>query len=435
MITLGIISILIAVAIFVVKSTTEFKIGNKVIFSIAGLGSVLILLNFLVFFAERGYSYVLVYPNGEMKAVQTTGLTPRWFAKIDIWQNYIDVKAVDSATFANRFDDKQLSDLEGIMLPVNIRFIDQVTAIGYVSCRFELPNNSEKFLALAVKYRTMRNLVDNTIIPTIKEQLANTGYMYAAQNYISGESQGFRQSFEEQLKTGTFAVEKIEYKDTVFQDIQDKASRKIKEIQTRYEVKKVIINGKPKIIEHELSSNGIIVSQVIVDNIDLESAFKKRLESQRDESAKRQLEQQKVETAKAAQSRIIAEGERDKAKERVVQETEQVKALIAIETKLKQESTNKDLAMIALETEKLLAQKVKVTADAESYKNQKLASVGLTPLDKANIDKEKAIGIAEALAKTNYPEIMIIGGTSGGDISALESLISTAMAKQLLDKK
>lgn len=433
MIIFGVIVILIAVAILIIGKFTELKIGNKIVFGIAGLGAFLILLNYLVFFAERGYSYVLVYPNGEMKAVQTTGLTARWFAKIDSWQNYIDVKAVDSTTYRTRFDDNSLVDLEGVMLPVNVRFIDQVTATGYVSCRFELPNDSEKFLALAVKYRTMRNLVDNTIIPTIREQLANTGYMYAAQNYISGESQGFRQSFEEQLKVGTFAVQKIEYKDTVYGDIQDNNSRKIKEIQTRYEVRRVITDGKPKIIPHELSSNGIIVSQVIVDNIDLETAFKKRLESQRDESAKRQLEQQKVETAKAAQSRIIAEGERDKSKERVVQETEQVKALIAIETKLKQESTNKDLAMIALETEKLKAQTVKVTADAESYKNQKLANVGLTPLDKANIDKEKAIGVAEALAKTKYPEIMIIGSDGKGS-SALESLISTGMAKQLLGK-
>lgn len=71
-----------------------------------------------------------------------------------------------------------------------------------------------------------------------------------------------------------------------------------------------------------MSENNIIVSQVIVDNIELEATFKQRLEAQRDESAKRQLEQQKVETTKDAQQRIIAEGERDKAQERVNQEKE-----------------------------------------------------------------------------------------------------------------
>ena len=73
-----------------------------------------------------------------------------------------------------------------------------------------------------------------------------------------------------------------------------------------------------------------------------EKVFKERLEKQRDESAKRQLEQQKIETAKSTQLRIVAEGERDKAQERVNQEKEQVKKLIAIETRLKEEKTNKE---------------------------------------------------------------------------------------------
>ncbi len=95
-------------------------------------------------------------------------------------------------------------------------------------------------------------------------------------------------------------------------------------------------NGIPKRVPNEITKNGILVAQVVVDDIILEETFKKRLEAQRDESAKRQLEQQKIKTAKDAQARIIAEGERDKAAERVAQEKEQVKALIAIETKLKQ---------------------------------------------------------------------------------------------------
>ena len=88
-----------------------------------------------------------------------------------------------------------------------------------------------------------------------------------------------------------------------------------------------------------LTKNNIIVSQVIVDTINLEGEFKKRLQAQRDESAKRQLEQQKIETARSTQLRVVAEGERDKAKEQVTQELAQVKTLIAIETKKKEEVT------------------------------------------------------------------------------------------------
>ena len=235
------------------------------------------------------------------------------------------------------------------------------------------------------------------------------------------------------MKGGAYAVEKIEKRDTVFATIQDD-ERMIKEIKTSYEVRKILENGIPKRIDHELSENAIIVSQVIVDNIELEATFKQRLEAQRDESAKRQLEQQKVETAKDAQQRIIAEGERDKAAERVAQEKEQVKALIAIETKLKQEETNRKLAAIALETEKLNAQRKKVQADAEAYEIAKKVSAGITPEVKLRMELDRDVRVAAEIAKIKFPETMITtGGKEGG--TPIESLIGAAMAKQLQTSK
>ncbi|XOV90895.1 MAG: hypothetical protein ACFHWX_11865 [Bacteroidota bacterium] len=403
----------------------RFRIGQGVALTI--IGAILMLMNSMFFFADRGFNYLLVYPTGRMSAVMEQGIKWRGFAKIDKWQKFIDVKVVGDGI---EVDEKEVS---GLMQPIPLRFIDQVTASGYVSTRFELPRDEESFIDLAVKFRTMSNLVNNTIVPTVKEQLVNTAYMFAAQDYISGEAQSFRQVFEEQLKGGAYAVEKIEKRDTVFASIQDD-NREIKEIKTSYDVKKILENGVPKRIDHELSENSIIVSQVIVDNVELEATFKQRLEAQRDESAKRQLEQQKVETAKDAQQRIIAEGERDKAAERVTQEKEQVKALIAIETLLKQEETNRKLAAIALETEKLNAQKKKVQADADAYEIAKKVSAGITPEVKLQLELDRDVKVAAEIAKINFPETMIIGGNEKGG-TPLESLIGAAMAKQLQTTK
>lgn len=401
--------------------------NKKLSFGMFLTGLFLVMLPYLFFFAERGYSYLLVFPTGKMNGVMEQGIKWRGFSKIDEWQKFIDVKVIGEDIEADK------KELEGVMKPVPIRFIDQVTAHGYVSLRFELPKEKDTFIQLAIKYRTMSNLVNNTIIPTVREQLVNTGYMFAAQNYISGEAQSFRQTFEEQLRDGTYAVKKIEHKDTIYAEIQDQKQRKIKEIQTRYQVIKILEGGMPKRIPHELSANNVLVSQVIIDRIDLEAAFKQRLEAQRDESAKRQLEQQKIETAKAAQQRIVAEGERDKAAERVAQEKEQVKQLIAIETKLKQEKTNKELAAIALETERLKSKQVKVAADAKAYENRQLVSAGLTPQERAEWDWKTSVGVAAEIAKINFPETMIVADDKGG--TPLESLIGAAMAKQLTTKK
>ncbi len=400
--------------------------NSRISLSVSIIGILVTMLPYLFFWAEPGYQYFLVYPTGKSDVVMTQGIKFRGFAKVIPWQKYIDVKVVDS-------EDK-MDDIEGIMKPIPIRFIDQVTANVKLSGRFQLPTVEEDFINLAIKYRTMDNLVQNTLIPTIREQTNNTGYMFAAQDYISGEAQSFRQTLDEQLKDGAYAVIKIEHKDTVFSDVQQvDIDRSIKEIRTRYTVEKVLENGLPKRIPHELTENNIIVSQVIVDDVELEPTFKQRLEAQRDESAKRQIEQQKVETAKAAQSRIIAEGERDKAAERVNQEKEQVKQLIAIETKLKQERTNKELAAIALETERLKSQQRKVSADAKAYENTKLVSAGLTPQERAEWEYKTRVGVAGEIAKIQFPNTMIVGGDDGG--TPLESLIGAAMAKQLTTAK
>lgn len=166
-------------------------------------GIILMLLNPLFFFADRGFNYLLVSPTGYMSAVMEHGIKWRGFAKIDKWQKFIDVKVVGQGIEVDE------DEVEGIMKPIPLRFIDQVTASGYVSTRFELPRDQESFINLAVKFRTMSNLINNTIVPTVKEQLVNTAYMFAAQNYISGEAQSFRQVFEEQLKGGAYAVKKL----------------------------------------------------------------------------------------------------------------------------------------------------------------------------------------------------------------------------------
>lgn len=431
MIALGIIVVILGLVLlflkpFLVSKLQLFsRLTARFSFGVIVMGFFMIIMPFMFFWAEPGYQYFVVYPNGGKDAVMTEGIKWRGFAKIIPWQKYIDVKVVSKG--------EKKDNIEGVMSPIPIRFIDQVTASAKLSTRFQLPTDKESFIEMAIEFRSLQNLAHNTLIPTVREVVSNTGYMFAAQDYISGSASDFRVAVEDQLKAGAYSVEKLEYRDTIISAIEED-NRAVKEIQTRYEVKKrKDASGKLIRIPHDINENNIIVAQVIVDDVILEEVFKKRLEAQRDESAKRQLEQQKIKTAKDAQARIVAEGERDKAGERVTQEKEQVKALISIETKLKQEETNKRLAAIALETEKLKSAAKKVAADAESYQNAKLVSAGLTPQERAQIEKEIAIGVAKEIAKIKFPDVMITGDGGKNGKMPLESLIGAAMAKQLMD--
>ena len=385
----------------------------------------------LFFYAEYGTNYYLVSPFGkEYVVMDSRGIQWRGFARVTPWTKFIDIKTVDVDENGNIIED--ISELEGyIKVGIPIRFIDQVTGDAKLAIRFQLPTTEEEFLVLAKKFRTLSNLVNNTLIPTLIEQTKNTGYMFSAQNYISGDAQQFKQTLEEQLKGGSYQVRKEEIKDTIYNEVTDQASRGIREITTTYKVTKVLDDrGIPIRIPHEITDNGIIVSQVIIQDVDPEPKFKERLERQRDESAKRQLAQQETETAKAEQQKIIAQGENAKAAERVAQEKNQVTQIIQYETGLRIEEQKLAKAKVALETAEVEARAIRVMADAEAYRNQKMVSAGLTPQEKAKIEKETAIGVAAEIAKIKLPEYYIQGQGSSGGASILEALLGVKLMGQ-----
>jgi hypothetical protein len=82
----------------------------------------------------------------------------------------------------------------------------------------------------------------------------------------------------------------------------------------------------------------------------------------------------------------------------------------------------------------LEAKAQKVKADAESYQNAKLVSAGLTPQEKAIIQKETAIGVAAELAKLNLPEVYVAGSSGKGGNGILTDLLGAEFAKTMIPK-
>ena len=70
------------------------------------------------------------------------------------------------------------------------------------------------------------------------------------------------------------------------------------------------------------------------------------------------------------------------------------------------------------------AKKVKYEGEAKAAANRALVAAGLTPLERATIEKETAIGIAEALANSKVrwvPEVMFTGA-GGGNNTAMDAV-------------
>jgi hypothetical protein len=445
---IGVVLILVVLAGFLLRH--RFTAGplmiihdNLKVIVLLGAGLFLALSNSLFFYSRFGHQYYLVYPTGGWNTVFSSGFKFKWFATIQEWQKEIDIKVVA--------DDASTEGIEGMILDqvtfqtssgqketvpgIAITFIDRVGAAVQISVRMKMPEDPETFRALAESFRNPMNLINNTLIPTIKEQVSNTGYMFAAQDYISGAATDFRQAIDDQLKYGGYSTERREFNDTIYASIQVPGPRVIKEINTRYRIiRKTDKDGKLIRIPHEITKNNILVTQVIVDEVYPEPAFKQRLEAQRDISAQKRIEMEKIETARAEQQRILAEGERDKAKERMEQEKEQVKQLIAIETQLKQETTKKQLAEIALQTARLESEQNLVRERAQAEANRLKVAAGLTPQERAQIQKETAIGVAEKLSTMTFPQVYIEGGNKDGkgNLGLIESLIGAEMAKTMV---
>jgi len=426
-------------------SQFTFLQDKRKVLVILGLGVFLMLSNYLFFYSRFGHQYYLVYPTGGWSTVFTSGFKFRWFATIQEWQKEIDIKVVDDneptegieGVIADKVTFQSASGREGgkeIFPGIGITFIDRVGAAVRVSVRMKMPEDPETFRALAESFRNPQNLINNTLIPTIKEQISNTGYMFAAQDYISGAATDFRQAVDDQLKYGGYSTQRIEFNDTIYSAIQESGPRSIREINTRYKIiRKVDKDGVLIRIPHEITKNKVMVTQVIVDDVYPEPAFKERLEAQRDISAQKRIEMEKIETAKAEQQRIIVEGERDKAKERVDQEREQVKQLIAIETQLKQETTRKQLAEIALQTARLESEQNLVRERAQAEANRLKVAAGLTPQERAQIQKEIAIGVAEKISAMQLPQVYIEGGAEGkNNLGLIESLLGAELAKSMI---
>lgn len=402
----------------------------------------LILVDLGTMFAREGHQYYVLTPTGHRYAITTPGfkvIVP--FSKVEEWSKYMEVKAVKT----NPENGEFLEDVAGIegVIPggVKVMFIDRATADVFISARFEIPNDEDSFIKLVETYKTPQNLVNNTLLQTITEQLTNITFMYSADDYVSGGATDYKLTVEDALKNGGFVVRREEVVDTLFTpevltvDSLVSKPRAIQEIRKFTKNSKVLENGIPKRVPHEINTNKVITAQVIVSDVLLEKSFTDKLKQQRDISAEKIIEIQKIETARAAQQRIIAEGERDKAAERVTQEKAQVSKLINIETQVKEEESKRQLAEIAVQTAELEAKATLTRERAQAEANRMKVSAGLTPQERAEWEYKTAVGVAAELKSLQLPTTYIQGSSNPNGSSILEQLIGAELAKGMLKKQ
>lgn len=308
---------------------------------------------------------------------------------------------------------------------LEVRFNDGSVAKVKGTVKFRLPSNPEKQKELHRDYATYENVERDLIIRNVGEALSNTAtFMVAEDSYAAGRAV-FSDLAMQQLKEGIFktSTKTVDVIDT------DGTKFKKKEIRIVYDAE-----GKPEIQkESTLKYYGIEVVQFVVNDFKYDEKIEDLIARKKD----------------AEQNKVVAMANAEKAKQDAITAEEQGKARVA-EAKAKAEvekitavveaQKKAEVAKLEAEQAKYEAQKIAEKGKAEAEVAKQKVIAGLTPLEKATIEKETQIGVAAELAKVKFPETMVISGgngTSGGanpfDAVGLKALYD--LSKQMSSDK
>lgn len=437
----GILLIIIGVVTLILKSVAKpikmlSWVTNKRSLTMIFFGLFLSVFSGMFFYAEPGTAYAVQYPWGSQKAVFRQGIN------VKMWGRLIPIQFELPVKYVIPNDDGELgeqSEYTYVKSAKHWEFNDAVKGKIATSVVISINTTDQnQFLSVADRNKTEKNLVFSRIIPNIDQAIKNTSKLMAAQDYISGQAADFDRYFQDQLENGMYVLEEFSYDEEpdiigdslTIRKIVNKESK-----QKRYRIK--MFNGEPiRVQGNSLKSYGLTVVQAVVNEIDWEDTFDKRLQLQKEEVAQTQLEKQQAEREFYRAQKEKAKGEANKAQERAKLEKEQIQKTIAAETEAKVAEFNLIKEKKQYEVEQFKAKSKKVAADAQYYENAKLVSAGLTPQERAEWQYKTAVGVAQQIKDLQLPEIYIQDGADGSKANSdlLESLIGADMAKSMLNR-
>lgn len=307
---------------------------------------------------------------------------------------------------------------------IDVTFGDSSTANISGQIKYILPSGEEQVLQINREFRSDENIQQQLIRQVVASVLRQTASMFNSEDVYSTRRSDFINLVNEQIKNGIYATT---YTEALRKDEDGNTF-----LQRQVTVKRDE-QGRPYISEpSSFKRYGVEVIQLVINNIDFDDTTKGLI----------------VKRKEAEQERVVAKSKAERAKQDAITAEAQGKANVALAEA--EALVDKKRAVIAAEKEKEVAQQEALKAEeekkaivargqAEAEAARLKVQAGLTPLDKANIEKETAIGVAEKLATIKFPEMMVIGGSGNGsamnpfDAVGLESFIK--ISKNLANSK
>ena len=339
--------------------------------------------------------------SGEMEYWTTPGFKWQWFGKTT---NYYKTSQLWFGS--DNEDGQQMGN------PIPVIFNDASDGQIYGSLRVKLPTDPTYLARIQTDYNGMERLMQDLVRPTVTKVIYASGPLMSAFESYAEKKNDLIEYITDQLNNGVYKTT-VRQEETIDPITGEKKTVKIASLI----VDENAPGGYRRSEVSPFSYYGLEIGQVAVSKIGYSETVRKQIAQQQE--ANMMVQTSKAKTLAAQQEAIRAEEAGKAAAMEAKWQQEKIKAVEVT----KAEQAYEVARLQALEA-KELAKKIEQEGAAKAAANRQLVAAGLTPAERAEWDYKTAVGVAEALAKSNVkwvPEVMI-AGTDGGNFNPLDAV-------------
>ena len=425
---MGLILLVIAIVLFVIKVPKPLTQIKKIVGSLLGLAAVVMIVFAGFDYNDTGRTKHIRTIFGTENAVFNTGWYFSGWGKTTNWMHEYTVSHVQNPA------EMQGTSVNGLY---TIRMADNWRGKVSQTTRFRMPQDKEQFLKMARVFRSPESIVTKLLRPVVTESLDSTGNMFTMEEYyVKNRRTDFKDEFHRTLQFGRPTIVRSERQVEVTG--LELANPEATELDATAEAGTA---GRPtqRVVVVEVAKDasgneirtpygyvdyGITVSYSVVDDLLPDAKFEEQIEKRKKAAADKLNAIEQSVLAEEERKLAIKQGNTEIAKAQALAEAEQIRITTDAETK-RQEAQIKaqqllDRARIDLETSKIEleraevdAERIQVSADAEAYQKQVILEADGQLLAKLDAYVKVQQAWADAASKINVPQTMFVSG--GGD--------------------
>jgi hypothetical protein len=366
---------------------------------------------------DKSKIYVNQYPLTGTYAVWSDGGLQK-----QLWGNIYEYHKTSQVEFTGIEKDSTGYYAVGDNPGAAVTFNDRGRGFLIGSLRVVLPTDVQHMSKIQQDFGSEQSLISTLVRPTLYKVVTSCGPLMSSLESVSETRTDLIQYITDQLNYGVYKTKtrKINVVNELTGD---------SDIVVKAEL--ILDSNAPGGYKRQevspFSQYGITCNLVSITDIKYDKATQDQIDAQK--AANLAVVTAKTKSLEAIQKTILVTEQGKQAAESAKWKQEEIKAKEV--TKAQQEF---EVAELAAKTAQQVALKVKAEGEAKAAANAALVRAGLTPLEKATIDKETAIGIAHELAQSKVPWVptVMFGGT-GSNGSAMDA-VGLKMMMDIVEK-